>query len=245
MKSGRKQESNQEKFHKLARWWDGTATPFARSWESAKNLFYHDKVASTLDGALKRADARHTAYIFALAALMTFIISVIATLESLEITKYTVDILEEISGTTLQTDFGNLGALIVFQYTTVPITLVFIAIHELLVYRIARLTGGKGTFGQQFYLSSLVSLAMAFLSALYLFMALPCIGILALLGLVIGSAYLVLYVSPKAYARVHGISYVHAFAINIVLLILRMAALYFISNAMAGLLGIQLVGGSF
>jgi hypothetical protein len=242
MKSGRKQNSNQEKFHRLVRRWNEATTPFVRSWCSAKDLFYHDKIASTLDGALKHADARHTAYIFALAAFVTFIISVIATFESIEMTKYTADILAEVGGTAVPMDFSGLGAMIVFQYMTyVPVTLIFIALHELLVYWMAKSTGGKGTFGQQFYLSSLVSLAMAFLSALYLFMPLPCLGILALLGIIVGSAYLVLYVNCKAYARVHGISYVHALAISIVLLALRMAASYFLNDAMANTLGIQLI----
>ena len=246
MKSGRKQNSNQEKFRRLVRWWDETITPFARSWESAKNLFHHDRIASTLDGALKHADARHTAYIFVLAASITFIMSVIATLESLEMAKYTVDMIAEASEIAAPAiDFSNLEAIFVFQYMTyIPVTLIFIAIHELLVYWIAKFTGGKGKFGQQFYLSSLVSLAVAFLSALYLITPLnPCLGIVTMAGVFIGSVYLVLYVNCKAYARVHDISYTHALAINIVLLAPRMVAMYFISEAITGLLGLGPITG--
>ncbi|NYZ74100.1 hypothetical protein H0O00_03080 [Candidatus Micrarchaeota archaeon] len=245
MKSGRtKHTGMQKEYHELVQRWNTGLAPLARSWHSAKDLFYPGRVARTIDEALKHPDINIATPIFVLSAFMTLALSLISTVESVHLAEYTMGIIADMGATPPMLDFSNLGAMVVYQYVMyVPVALLFIAIHEVLVYRIARATGGKGDFGRQFYLSSLVALSMAFLSVLYLFMPLPCINFLALAGLVVGGLYLSLYVNSKIYAKVHGIGYMHALAINIAVSVLRIAAIYFLMSGILSLLGLPTTAG--
>lgn len=242
MQGGRKTGSNRnaEAYRAFVRGWEAAAGSFTASLEAARNLLYPDRAAAALSDSVQRADTRLAMLIFGLAALITFLLSAFTMFESLWVAQYMADTMASMTDSPVQIEgSGMISSLIVHQaIISIPVALVFLAAHELLVFGMARATGGRGRLDQQLYLSSLVSLSVAFASAVYLFTPLPCLNIAAMAALLIWSAYLALYVNPKAYALVHGVSFLHAFIMNIVPLALRVAAVAFLSGALATALGI-------
>jgi len=243
MQSGRKRSSEYaEAYRAFVSRWGAAVGPFAASWDAAKGLLYPDRAEGVLKDSVKRTNLRLALLIFGLAALITLLLAMLAMLESLGLAQYTADTMAEVTGIPAQAEDSTVLNAVAFHQAAmyIPITLILLAAHELLVFGMARATGGTGRLDQQLYLSSLVSLSVAFVSVAYLVLPLPCLNVAAGVALIIWSAYLVLYVNTKAYALVHDLSFTHAFVINVIPLVLRLTAIYFISSALATELGIPI-----
>ena len=74
-------------------------------------------------------------------------------------------------------------------FFNVPFFVLFVFVYEKIVYGIMKLTGGIGTFPQQFHVSVLVALAMAIASSLGLITPLPCLDVIAAVGLLVLTIY--------------------------------------------------------
>lgn len=96
-----------------------------------------------------------------------------------------------------------------YAIALIPINFLTEIITEYLAYQIMKLSGGKGQFSQQAYFGSLTSISKI-LSMLLMF-AFPffCINIVAIVIFVILILYILLFVRPKGYAKIHELSTAH------------------------------------
>lgn len=239
MKSGRNSVSeNQKRFSNFVRQWNDCLEPFARSWESAKNLFYPDRMDATLQEALKRADVVLAGRLVLLACLIALACCLLMSFESMKLAEYMAQTFADMVGIPAPVaDPMDLAKLVVFYLVLqVPIPLTTVYLQEIAAFRLMRLTGGKGTFAQQFYLSSIITLSLSFLAVFYLFIPLPALPCVVIPAIFLVGAYLAFYVNCKAYALVHGTGYLHALAIYLPLSVLRMIMLYYVGDALTGML---------
>jgi hypothetical protein len=180
--------------------------------DNSKNLFNYSKVEKSLKGELENADFRLALYVFLAAGLISAVLAVAGAATALYMGAYTYDTLSEITDIgQIEIQWEVLLPIALYQVLLVPLGIVLSLGYEGAAYKIFRLTGGRGTFEKQFYISSLVMLSIAFASALNILISVPFFQILAVLVLLGLAIYFVFYVSVKAYEIVHDISGLHAF----------------------------------
>ena len=220
-----------------------------KSWAGAKDVFFPlrltkrsqdiKRIEEVLQPLMPLAELRLALGLVLLSGVLLFLIALSTTLVSLQLANFASDALTQVTGVAQQgLTLANLAPVAAFQFVLyVPLNLAITLIYEGLAFGIIRLTGGKGTFAQQLYLSSVAGLSMSFASVLSLFAPLPCIQVVAGIALVLLTLYILLFVIPKAYTLVHGIGFNHAFAITIILTILKLVALALITNVLAVAMG--------
>lgn len=103
----------------------------------------------------------------------------------------------------------GLSAVIVFPLVCVAVLVVASLVGEGLLFAFAKLLGGKGSFAQQYYLSSVIVFPAAFLGFIGMILGLiPFLGVLASLALSIYAFYLHVLAVKEA----HGFSVLRALA---------------------------------
>lgn len=212
-----------------------------RIWASAKRLFYPLGVEKALKQELPRTDLRLGIYVFLAAALVSAILTTAVASWSIYMAAFEYKVLAEVSdiGKT-EIWWGDLAPVALFQFLfMVPFSLVFSLVYEGIIYKIMRLTGGKGGFTKQYYLSSLVAFSLAMSLALGFLLPVPCFWLLAVLGILLLTLYFTFYVNVKAYQLVHGVSYLHALVIVLLLVIPKLLAIMFVANKIAILFGLS------
>ncbi len=208
------------------------------SWNAAKSLFDYRKADETFSRMLPDADLRAAVSIFVVATLLGAVLSLAIYAESLYFAAYTYKTLAELAGSSVEPepDFSTLGTFALFLlFSTVTVLLVCL-FQDGIVYYALRLTGGKGTFTRQYYLSSLVALSMAISSAIMIFGVVPCAGALAFFAYVAMTLYFMFWVRCRAYAMVHDLSYLHVLVIVFLSCIPALAILIAANGAAAGAL---------
>jgi len=119
-----------------------------------------------------------------------------------------------------------------------PFGVIFQLGYERAIYQIFKIIGGKATFAQHYYVSAIMAMSFAILSFLGLVAPLPCIGITAVVAIIILSAYFILYVNAKAYEIAHKIPFIHALVVILIFLIPRLLIVGFVMTAAGNALGV-------
>jgi len=209
-------------------------------WDSAKRLFDYRDADVVLGKALADADLRLAIDIFVISGSITFIMSLIAILGSAYVTNAELDMIRDATQVMqpgLET--GTLVAPIILSFVIyLPASILLSLVLEYCAFRVLRRIGGKATFPEQLYLSSMVALAAAFVSGLYIFFPIPCLQLVAMACLVIVNTYLGLVVGGKAYSIAHRIGWVPGFLTALVLGALKLVIIFFLINAIAPMLGL-------
>lgn len=205
-------------------------------WDKAKSLFYHGKVDETLESLLPSANLRNGLIILVVAGVLAAVLSLVIDIETTYFSSFTYKALSDITGIAeRQSDYSGVGpfALFVFLFS-LPFSIVFSFIQDGVVFYALRLTGGKGTFTSQLYLSSIVNLSMVMASGVMFLSPLPCLNLIAFLlyfGLIL---YFLFIVRSKAYAMVHDLSYYHVLVVVLAVSVPALVIIYMANGAAAG-----------
>ncbi len=219
-----------------------------KSAKAAYGLFHHESAENELRGVLQLADTKLACYIFFLSGVITALISFATSIESYYLTNFASDTLSEATGIIpKKIAFASLLPVAVYDFILYIVAGVVISIaFEAAAFAIIKMSGGKGKLSEQFYLSSVIGLAVSFASVLSLlfplnvFFSLLCIQIVVGIGFMIALAYLILFLNAKAYRMVHDISMLHAITVLLVVGVPRLAVTFFIMNALAPALGLPM-----
>ncbi|VVC04109.1 Uncharacterised protein [Candidatus Bilamarchaeum dharawalense] len=217
-----------------------TFSPLVTSWNSAKELFNPKTIDKTLTEIVGLANLRLAVTIFIIAAFLSTLLSILALIESAQLVNFTSETITEALGVEGQkVGFAETAPLALFQLITgLPLALIVNMVGEWIGYRLAKISGGKGTFEKQFYLASVITLSLAMVNVLALLTPIPCVQVIAWMGIVIGMIYLGAYVMCKAYSMVHEISFVHSLAIVLMVSIMRAAVIIFVMNLISAWLNL-------
>jgi hypothetical protein len=214
----------------------------AGAWECAKSFFSPERSGGAVSGAASVRDARLAFATIVLAGLVIFAIGVIYSLESLYVGNLLLETLDEITGTVGQRfDLAVLLPTALYQFLLYAVlgTVLTVA-YEGVGYGLFRITGGSGTLGQHMYAGSVVWLAAAFSMSAALLFPLPCLQWFGVASMtLITAAYVLFYMSARAYSAVHNVSLLHACALAIPLVALRLGMWVAAIDALALLTGIS------
>jgi|GEM_PF-2310375 len=211
-----------------------------RIWNSAKELFHYEKVEKTLKKEIPHAGIEKAFVVMAGASLLLGLIAIGALLETWHMVNYLTDLAAESAvASPPPVTMDEIVPFIMFMLLfNTPFFIIYAFIYEGVVYGIMRATGGRATFAQQFYLSSIATLSLVFVSALVLLTPLPCLNLLGAIALVVLSLYFTLYVNVKVYQTVHDVEFAHSFLVVVVLLVPKFWLMLVASNAAAAFFGL-------
>ncbi len=217
----------------------GLLTLMNTAWDTAKSLFDYRKADETLRQRIPEADLRAAVLVFVAVTVIGAVLSLVIYAEALYFDAFTYKALSEAIGEPApEPDFSLLGPFAVFLLLTAPLTFLVSFCQDGIVYYALRLTGGKGTFAQQYYLSSFVALATAMSSSIMVFGPVPCLGAAAVLAYLVVGLYFMFVVRCRAYATVHDLSYLHVLTIVFLSCIAAVALLFYANGLAAGALHI-------
>jgi hypothetical protein len=211
-----------------------------RIWGSARALFHHGRIEDTLRKELPNSDLRLALMVVLVSGILLSLLSIATNIERIYMINYAIDVASEAAvEAPPPMAFGDIAPYAIFQLLfNVPFFILFAFIYEGIVFALMKITGGEGAFAQQFYLSSLVTLAWGIASGLSLLLVFPCIDMLAALALTVLTLYFLLIVNVKAYGMVHRISFLHGLVVVVALLVPRFWVLITVPAIVAGLLGL-------
>ncbi|MFH1785260.1 MAG: hypothetical protein ABH842_02440 [Candidatus Micrarchaeota archaeon] len=215
-------------------------SPFVKSWESAKALFTPKKIDSTLKESIKLADMNLAIKIFILASIIATFLTLLGLVEIIYLLNFTSETMTDVFGVEQQMmTLEDIIPLAIFHIITgIPLALFMNIGGEFLAYKIAKISGGKGTLAQHLYLISVITLALAMLNVIALALPIPCIQIIAWIINIVGMIYLWGYVASKAYSEAHNITFVHSLTIIIIVSIIRFAIMITVINWLTGALNL-------
>lgn len=230
--------------------WQKFFESFQKSWAAAKDVYYFTRIWKSskqyknIDDVLKPllplADMNLALVLLILSGVILTFFAFLTTYESAQLANFASDTFTQVTGmaqTKLTLD--SIMPIAVFQFALyIPFNLILILGYEALAYWIFKITGGKGTFTQQLYMSSVVTLSLSLASVLSLLTPIACLQIVGAIALVILTLYISLYVNPKAYSIVHNISFNHSLAVALVLDIIKIFALALAMNTIAMAVGL-------
>ncbi len=214
-------------------------TPIAKAWNQASELFKHDKTEQAIDNAINEANMQTAMKIFILGGFIVFAISLATSYESILVAQFQADTINELGQQMIlpTVDWPRLVAYQFILYVAIG-TIISLA-FEWLAYIAAKALGGKGTMAQQFHIAAVITLAISFAAIISILAPLPCIQFIALLGWIAILVYFSVYITAKAYVKVHSISFLRASVIAIVAFILRNALLFLVTNALLEFMGLK------
>jgi hypothetical protein len=209
-------------------------------YKSAKDFYDPQKVTQTIKAAVAEADFNGAYAVLVIAGMITFCLALLTSLESVYLVNYSSDLVTQMSGIPQpRLDLSSIIPVVVYQILLyVPASIAVTLLHEGIAFVLIRLTGGKGKFRTQLFLASTVGLALSFSGVLSLFIPLPCLQIVAGIGIFLISVYFMFYVSGKAYMEIHGISALHAGLLLVLLSIARLGVQAILTNVLAIALGL-------
>jgi len=214
-----------------------------KSWEGAKRLFDYKNTEGTLKGLLPEADRRLAYALFIAGGALMFVFCLLTTLESVYVTNLASDAIIETSGMIPpKIDDSVIPLIAVSQFLLfVPIGLLYNLAFESLGFRIANALGGRGSFDAQLYVSSVIWLSASISFVSILLLPLYCFGILALASfLLISGAYLLVYLNARSYSIVHGMPFIRALAVVILISIPKLLLWIFTGDFLSLILRINI-----
>lgn len=210
-----------------------------RPWESAAGLFDYTKAGDVLASALPHADADMAAWVVLISNLIIFLIAAFAIASSGYLANFESQTVTGITGAVEPTvhlsDYT--APLTLLFLVNVPVATILFLLTEWCAFKAFRILGGKGTFAQQLYLSSIVGLAGAFASILNVMSPIMCLQLLGGIALILIDVYLALFVASKAYATAHQLPFFQGLVVSVVVSVLRVIVILAVMNFTAGLLG--------
>jgi hypothetical protein len=210
------------------------------AWETAKSLFSPWKADETLRKRIPEADLRAALLISGAAVILGAVLYLLIYAETLYFAAFSYTALSKaVGGPVPQPDFSSLDPFAVFLLLSAALTLLLGFFQDGIVYYALRLTGGKGTFTQQYYLSSFVALAMAISSSIMVFGPVPCLGAPVALAYLVMVLYFMFVVRCRAYATVHDLTYTHVLIVVFLSCIPLVVILFLGQGALASTLHIQ------
>ncbi len=210
-----------------------------KPWDSAKRLFNYHDIDSVLENAIPDADKRLAVEVFLLGGLITFLTSVVAIVGSAYMANAESQAIQDAIGTAQPTvGTAALIAPVLLSFIVyLPVSVLLALAFEYGVFRILRMMGGKATFAQQLYLSSVVALSTAFVSGLYIFFPIPCLQLLGGICLIAANIYLSIMVAGRSYSIAHRIGPIPGFVMALVVAVLKLAIIFLFIDAAASMLG--------
>lgn len=214
-------------------------TSIKKPWDSAAKVFNYNTAEKALQEAVPDASTRMAVWVFILSGIITFIMAVAAIYCSAFIANTQSNAMQSATGVYQPTvginDFMAPATLAFITY--LPVGLALALLLEFLAYHALKAMGGKGTFAQQLYLSSIVALAMSFISGLNIFAPVPCLQIIGGMCLIAADVYLALFVTSKAYSVAHKLGVMPCVVVAIVLNLIKLGVLYLAINSVSAALG--------
>ena len=130
------------------------------------------------------------------------------------------------------------SSLLYFGVIMLPFLFVGSFLHQGIVYLLMRALGGRGSYQQQYFMSSYVTLALGLASlgmpvALAIGIVLPCALLFFALTYIVGAAYLALFVQAKILVAVHKVSFGPALAVALLAALGSLAAYGLLQLAVA------------
>ena len=218
----------------------GTLEYLVNAWRNAKGLFNYKDVDAPLKAALADAGFYGALRIFVVAGILAFVITAAMNLETAYLANFMIETLKEATGEVRQlVSFDSLLPVVFLNFLLIiPFGIAYEIASSAVAFSLLHLTGGKGTPGAHFQLSSTVSLAYSMAMVLAFFAPLPCVQLLAAIALFVAGIYLLVYVLAKAYVAVHGVSLGHALIIAAFMLLGRAVVMTLVSNALSSIVGL-------
>ena len=212
------------------------------SYTAARELFHPERVEKAVKNAIPEADLNLSLALFILSGLIIFVMALLTSIESVYLANFASELISEVSGVPQpRLELESLAPVVAYQFTVYLILGTAVALAaEGIVFGIFSLSGGKGKFEEQLFVSSIIALAFSFTSVLSLFMPLfPPVNVVAGAAIIAVTAYFAFYVTLKAYSVVHGISYTHALVVVLIIGLARLAVLYFLMGNLAAFFGLS------
>ncbi|MBD3209875.1 hypothetical protein GF318_00665 [Candidatus Micrarchaeota archaeon] len=209
-------------------------------WNSIKNLFHYQQIEDTMKKELPYSNLQLALVVAGVSVLVSSLVYIVMMVETLHMVNYLSDLAaQEIVNSPPVLTMENITSFALFQlFFNAPLFLAVFLIFEALAFGAFKISGGKGTFEQQIYLSSLVLFAMNISTVLGLALPLPCLNLLSVPALLILTLYFILFVNVKAYGLVHDVSFLHGLTVLILLGIPRLWVLVVVPEMAAGLFGL-------
>jgi hypothetical protein len=232
--------SGKKTFEKIKKYIE-SFSPWIKTWNSATALFSPKKIDETINDAIKLSSMGLALKVFVLASLIATSLTLLGVVEIVYIVNFTSETITEAFGTQQQMmSFGEVVPLMIFHIITgIPLALFTNIGGEWFAYRIAKATGGKGKVVEHLYLISIVTLSLSFVNLVAFILPIPCIQLIGFVASIAVMAYLWGYVASKVYMKVHGITFVHALTIIIVVSIIRFAIMITVVNWLSGTLDLS------
>ncbi|MFH1261037.1 MAG: hypothetical protein ABII39_03805 [Candidatus Micrarchaeota archaeon] len=209
-------------------------------------MFHYNKVDGVVQEEKDKGSMKEAFLIFLASFILSALILVGVNALNIYIFEYEYNSLVA-DGVTMDDpgiSWDMLGNIILAQFIFfVPFGILLSTASEGITFYLFRFTGGKGQFKQQYYLAALVSLSAIMASTVGFLLILPCIKIIVVFALAIISLYYALFVGVKAYQIIHDVTYLHAFVISVVMLIIRTGILTIIMKGVATIFGLPDVPG--
>jgi|GEM_PF-5649819 len=122
-----------------------------------------------------------------------------------------------------------ISSLIYFGLITLPFLFFGTFLHQGIVYLLMRLLGGRGTFGQQYSITSYITFALgvgslAFIPIVIISLFLPCFNLFFLLTYLAGLAYLALFVQARMMVNTHRVPFITALLVSLLISVGSIAA---------------------
>ena len=210
-----------------------------RNFKIAANLFDPKKVEEIFKENMKNASTKTGLILFFMSGIITLIFGLLSSLEVSYILNYYQEIASQaIEGAAALSIESAVFLAIVDLFIWIPFFVIFIFIYEKIIYHVFKAIGGKGSFEQQYYASSLVSLALGFTTTLSLVVPIPCFNLIALVAMLALTVYFSLFVNVKAYEIVHGIPFLHCFIVSLLFIIPKTIVLTLAPEMIISFLGI-------
>lgn len=119
-----------------------------------------------------------------------------------------------------------------------PLSLIANLVCEEILYKLFTISGGIGGKKEQFYLSSLVLLALSFSTFVLLLSQIPVFDFVAIFLFLLLFFYVLFYLFEKMYSNVHRIHFFHALVLNIIIRGTTMTLVIIIANFVSAALGL-------
>ena len=216
-------------------------------WDGAKELFDPRRADGVLRKLVPMADARLALAMMLLGGFVIFIFMLATAAESIYMGNLAAQTVSEISGIPQAgLDMSVILPIGLYQFVFYVIfaTIANFA-QEGIAYGIARATGGKGSFGQQAYLSSIVWMTLSYSLFVTLLAPFFCLAYLGILSVILVSfLYLMVYMGGRAYSIAHGLHPVHGAVISLILTIPKIILLLIATDWFTALMGLpKMIGG--
>lgn len=209
-------------------------------WAGVQALFNYKNIDATLKELLPGAGLRSAILLFVLGLLLSAFLGLAVSIEVEYFKAFTYDTLADAGMVTEQAfNMAGVWSLAAFLLLFgVPFGMLLGVLQEGAAYYLIRLSGGKGSFVQQYYLTAVIGMSLAASNAVLFLVPVPCAGFLAAVLWIALALYFAFYVRCKAYELVHDISLLHAFVIVLFVSIVMTLAGSWVNDAVMGIFSV-------